>query len=260
MRRLLKFLAQLYPTDWRKRYGVEYEALLEQSTPRARDAFDVLCSAVNMHLTGWDLRRIVFPCAIAGALLATAISFAVPARYVSETVISVTTGPADSSDGPIAPDANVTLRNLMDESLTDASLAAIIQKLDLYPRENLDMSQEDVIHRMRRGIDLRPLARGSGQTAFALRFSDPDPHVAQRVDTELVSVTMASFFHLHPTTTPSPPNTHEVFRVQHAPNLPLVPSSPKRGIFGAGGLFAGIAGGLIIAAITRRHRKMEPAG
>jgi hypothetical protein len=42
MKRMLKLLARLYPAEWRRRYGAEYEALLEEKTPRVRDLFDVL--------------------------------------------------------------------------------------------------------------------------------------------------------------------------------------------------------------------------
>ena len=256
MKRVLKFLARLYPSDWRKRYGVEYEALLEQTRPRARDAFDVLCSAVNMHLTGWDLRRIVLPCAIAGALIAAAISFAVPPRYVSQTVISVTTRTADpKGDTNTQDSADAALRELKDSLLSDTSLAPILQKLDLYPRERTRMSPEDLIHRMRKDINFRQVMSEPGQSAVALQFSYPDPRVAQRVGTELVSVTMASVLRSRINHSSRSPNTQEIFRVEHAPNLPLAPSFPRRGVFGAGGLFAGIAAGLMLTAITRRHRE-----
>jgi hypothetical protein len=33
MKRILKMLARLYPLSWRGRYGVEYEALLDDATP-----------------------------------------------------------------------------------------------------------------------------------------------------------------------------------------------------------------------------------
>ena len=47
MKRILKFLARLYPSGWHNRYGAELDALLEDGKPRTRDAFDVL----------WELSR-----------------------------------------------------------------------------------------------------------------------------------------------------------------------------------------------------------
>jgi hypothetical protein len=34
MKRTMRFLARLYPSSWRKRYGAELDALLEDATPR----------------------------------------------------------------------------------------------------------------------------------------------------------------------------------------------------------------------------------
>lgn len=49
MKRIMKFLARLYPSTWRTRYGAEYEALLDDATPRPRDAFDVAWVAVKLQ-------------------------------------------------------------------------------------------------------------------------------------------------------------------------------------------------------------------
>ena len=60
MKRLLKLLARLYPSAWRNRYGAEYDALLEDTTPRTQDAFNVLWGATKMHLTSHGkIRRMV---------------------------------------------------------------------------------------------------------------------------------------------------------------------------------------------------------
>jgi uncharacterized protein involved in exopolysaccharide biosynthesis len=262
MKRVLKFLALLYPSAWRKRYGVEYEALLDQGMPRARDAFDVLWAAAKMHMTSWGFVRIVLPFAIAGTLIAAAISFAIPPQYVSQTVILVTVGdgaagPKDETIGRDSADAS--LRDLKGTLLSDASLTPIIQKLDLYPRDRTRMPQEGMINQMRRDIYFRPVMKGPGQSAFALQFSYPDPHAAQRVDAELVSAMMESHLRLSMNHSSTTPDRHETFRVEHAANLPLGPSFPQRGVFGAGGLFAGIGGGLILASVMRRHRESVTA-
>ena len=51
MKRILKWLAQLYPAAWRARYGAEYEALLEEREPRVRDVVDVAWGAMKMQMT-----------------------------------------------------------------------------------------------------------------------------------------------------------------------------------------------------------------
>lgn len=257
MKRLLKYLAQLYPSAWRKRYGVEYEALLDQGTPHVRDALDVLWSAVKMHAASKGLRRIVLPCAIAGVLSAAAISFAVPPQYVSQTVISLTTRSANPKVDTQSS-AEASLHEVMNTLLSDASLAPIIQKLNLYQRERTRMSQEELIQRMRKDIYLKPLTHGPGESALALQFSYPDPHIAQQVDTELVSAALSSALRSRINHASLRSDRQELFRVETQASLPQAPSFPKRKTFAACGLFAGIAGGLLLAAVMRRHRARLP--
>ena len=58
MKPALKFLARLYPPSWRKRYGTEFEVLLEDATPSVRDVFDLLCGALKMQITTWSFGKI----------------------------------------------------------------------------------------------------------------------------------------------------------------------------------------------------------
>ena len=83
MKRILKALAQLYPAEWRRRYGAEYEALLEEGQPRLRDIFDVLREAAKMQLTSWSFVRIVLPCALTGILAASLITVVSPSQLMS---------------------------------------------------------------------------------------------------------------------------------------------------------------------------------
>ena len=92
MKSILKVLARLYPAAWRRRYGAEYEALIEDAKPRAGDGFDVAWGATRMWITSRSFARIVLPCALAGTLVAVGISFVRPATYHSRTLITVDTG------------------------------------------------------------------------------------------------------------------------------------------------------------------------
>lgn len=249
MKRLLKILARLYPSDWRKRYGVEYDALLEQGTPRARDAFDVLRAAVEMQVTNWSLVKVVLPCAICGALLTGAISFAISPQYFSRTLIRITVDDevARSKDDTVARDTAIAL---LPDALSETSLAAIIQELNLYPRERVRMSQKDLINQMRKDISIRPVRTGLRQDAFLLQFSYPDPHIVQKVDGELTSAMLTSAFRMRQNHSPSLPAGVETLRLETDASLPQ-PLFPKRGVFGAGGLAAGIAGGLLVVFMRR---------
>ena len=39
---LIRFARRLYPASWRRRYGIEFEALLEDTSLDWRDVLDVL--------------------------------------------------------------------------------------------------------------------------------------------------------------------------------------------------------------------------
>src|SRR5580704_7224096 len=90
MRGILKFLSRLYPSAWRRRYGAEFEALLEDQTLRVQDIFDVLWGAFTMRVTTRSLLQIVLPCGLVGSLVALMIAVSAPPRYMSETVMKVT--------------------------------------------------------------------------------------------------------------------------------------------------------------------------
>ena len=45
--RLIRFASRLYPPSWRRRYEVEFEALLEDAGRDWRDVLDVLLGALK---------------------------------------------------------------------------------------------------------------------------------------------------------------------------------------------------------------------
>jgi uncharacterized membrane protein HdeD (DUF308 family) len=53
MRRLIEFFAKLYPKWWRDRYGVEFDALLEDAGASVQTAFNVFSGAFLMQLRTW---------------------------------------------------------------------------------------------------------------------------------------------------------------------------------------------------------------
>jgi len=247
MRRFLKLLARLYPAEWRRRYGAEYEALLEEGKPRVRDLFDVLWGAFKMQMTMGSFVRIVLVCSLCGALAAVAISFTRPKTYMSQTVISVDTT-ARSID-------RVLLREVED-ALADSTVTSIIQTENLYPRERARMPLNDVVFLVKKNIMLRPEPTGGGKVAFVVQFIYPDPQVAQRVDKRLVSELMAANLRAR-LNDPSGPSM--TFTVRDAADLPQKPFFPRRGVFGVGGLLVGLVGGLIVAAVVGWRRRVTVA-
>jgi hypothetical protein len=50
MKHLIQWAARLYPRAWRKRYGEEFAALLEDTGPQARDTWDIAKEALSMQI------------------------------------------------------------------------------------------------------------------------------------------------------------------------------------------------------------------
>jgi hypothetical protein len=253
MRRILKMLARLYPAAWRERYGAEYEALLDDATPRARDGFDVFWGAMKMRMTARSFVRILLVCSLVGMLGAVGLSFMAPKKYLSETLISVET------PGPQAIDKYLV--GLMNDWLSPEVLTSIIERENLYPGERSRMPMSDVVDLMRKNIMVRPLQKSDGEQAsgFVVEFVYSDPQVAQRVDARLVSGLVAANLHErinNPSGTALPSAT---FAVRYPASLPRRPVFPKRGLFGAGGLLAGLFVGLIGAAVVGWRRRLTVA-
>src|ERR1700687_1695799 len=143
MKRVLRFLIRLYPTWWRRRYGRELEALLEDSGSGSRDAWDLFQGAMEMQMSRWSFGSIVTVCGIAGVALAGVVAFSMPYRYQSTTILKI---PAGSQPAAVAQVA-----------LSRSSLTSIINDRNLYVRERSAAPMEDVVERMRNSIQITPV-------------------------------------------------------------------------------------------------------
>jgi uncharacterized protein involved in exopolysaccharide biosynthesis len=270
MNTLVRWLARLYPAPWRKRYGAEFEALLEDAAPRPRDAFDILWGAFKMRTTTWTFGRITLACALIGVLASVAISFTWPVQYVSEAKIKMTPQQVPDSGGPVATNQLMWDRvaSINQEILSRYVLTTIIQRYDLYPSERTHSPMDDVVENMRKHLVVQPVVPASpGRVipAFAIQFSYPDALVAQRVTTEV----MSRFIDANVTR-----NTNDEIRANHGrlvgslnsdsgmrldpldtPSLPTSPAWPNRVTIAGVGLFAGLLAGLTLAIVIRSRRR-----
>jgi hypothetical protein len=258
MRRILRLLVRLYPLAWRSRYGDEFEALLEDRAPCLLDAFDIFLGALKTQVTSWSFVRVTLASCLLGLVAALGVSFAVPARYDSHTLITVMPGVdvADVQGKNLGQDAaTAELVSIMkDGFLNSEFLASIIQEQNLYPQERSRVSLDAVVNRMRRDIHIRPVQPGYLSrvlTGVDLQFNYSEPHVAQQVDAALASRLMGATLHYREV---SAVRSDLIFSEVNAPSLPQKPSFPNRSEFGAAGLFAGLASGLMLAAVIRMLR------
>jgi hypothetical protein len=248
MKRTMGFLACLYPSSWRKRYGDEFDALLEDATPSARDAFDVFRGALKMQVTTWSFGRIMLAGAVAGILAAAAVSFAFPVHYLSQAVLTLT--PADRST-PADESARRLVNSMEQNVFSREYLTSIIHEHHLYWRERVRMPLDDVIEKMRSDISVRPLAFASpgnpDALSFIIQFDYSDRYIAQHVNEELTSRFIEGGLNARL-------NSNWTFRVPEAPSLPLSPTAPSRKRLAAVSLFAGLLASLTLAVLLRSRR------
>jgi uncharacterized protein involved in exopolysaccharide biosynthesis len=256
MKRAMRAVAWLYPKRWRERYGDEFEALIEDSRGDWRALADVLKGALKMQFTHWGAGRIMTVAAIAGAVIAAAVSFAVPDRWESQAVIKLTPIriPESVGQGEINQGIYDRLQSLEQSIESRAALTTIVNDFGLYPRERSRLPLEDIVEGMRRHIVIAPIANGNASRrsipAFSVRFSYEDPLKAQRVTQELVSRFIEENLRQHLV----PIDAGQRLEILDPPSLPLNPAGPKRVAFAGAGLLAGLTGGFVIAIVRRTRR------
>jgi capsular polysaccharide biosynthesis protein len=241
MRRLLRFVASLYPRSWRQRYGAEFAALLEDVNPDWRTSMDILNGALMMQMNTWNFGKIFLAAGVAGALIAAGISFAIPRQYASQTVLHVA-GPADSAG---ATDA---VFNLAQQTESRKSLTSIIISETLYQQERAKMPMEDLIDKMKSNVRVTPVSgplRDGTPLAFAIGFTYADPTKAQRVTQDLAAAMRENAA-----------GAGQVdLEIDDAASLPQSPVYPNRWIIVMMGLSAGE--GLALALILAFRRRVS---
>jgi capsular polysaccharide biosynthesis protein len=248
MNRLARWTMLLYPARWRRRYGNEVEALVDDAGADARVVADLLQGAVRMQFSTWSFPRLAAVLGLVGMLVGLAFSFLTPVQYVARAEL------------PLAGADSVVFTMQMLESMVTsrASLASVINdpKFDLYRDERKVTPLEDVIQRMRRGIVFRP----HGPKAFAIQFTYPDKAKAQaavqamaeQAAEQLRNSTAASRNHINP-------NAIEVIDPATLPTAPLRPELLPMAL---GGLAAGLLFAVLwqLKSSRRRYLSLSVAG
>jgi hypothetical protein len=247
--RLIRFASRLYPASWRSRYGVEFEALLEDTGRGWRDLFDVLVGALTMQVTKWTFGKVAAAFGVAGALACSGFSFvALPDQYISNCVLRLT--PSDLSGDERATDSSEGfVVRLMQEALSRTSLAGVIVKQGLYQHERAREPMEDVIDRMRHDIRFERLGHTN---AFRVAYRYTDAEQARRAERELINKLMAQnvAFRRADLTEANHRLAYNL-EVLDPASLPQRPSSPNRLLITAIGLAGGLLLGIVAAAVAR---------
>jgi polysaccharide chain length determinant protein (PEP-CTERM system associated) len=126
------------------------------------------------------------------ALVGFALTFIVPPRYVSQTLILVEQQkvPDDYVRPVVVEDITARLASMKEQILSRSRLEPIIERFNLYGTRK--MSMDDRIDEVRKNIDIKPIhsemARTGGLPGFFISYKDSDPHTAQQVCGEIASL------------------------------------------------------------------------
>jgi hypothetical protein len=251
MKPWMRLAARIYPRSWRDRYGTEFQALLDDVKPGWRELLDVTRGALIMRLTSdstyWKLGAIF---ALAGAIMAGGLSFAVADRYVSTAVLKMPSSPRASA--------------IQQELLSRGSLTEIIQRpsLDLYHSERQREPMEDIVALMRRDIQIHQLLKTPDRVSVS--FAYPDKEKARAVTRALVTRMAESNVNASRFRTivwsevealrSVPMPTADNLEVLDPPSVPVRASGPNRLAMMAAGLGSGFILGLLAAAMKRRRQ------
>lgn len=238
MRRWVRIAACLYPAAWRRRYAMEFDAMLDEVDAGWKDVFDILKGAMTMQITSWNFKSILLTFGLIGVAIAAAAAFSIPAEYASTSVLRLT-GDAD-------------LNRTQSDVLSRTSLEQTIVGLDLYKTRRRDTPMENIVQYMRmHDINIRMLHLPAGEkspVAFAITFNYPDAKLAQAVDRALVEKFTAALPRAGALTS---------LVVLDPPTLPAQSSYPNRASFIFIGLFAGLLTGLTVAYALRWRITIE---
>jgi len=246
MKSAVRALVWLYPSSWRKRYGHEFEALLEDAAPSVCDACDIAWGALKMRITKSVFTKIMVAGLGVGVIVATLAFVTAPKHYRSEAFF---TAPSDQLAAHIveALKGNVFFGREFFSSL--------ILKRNLYPGERSRMPMDAVIEEMKRNIRVysSPTVSSGSQDVlkFVMEFEYSDSRIAQEVNEDLVEQFMRALVMRALADPPSMPfNIH----ISDPATVPLKPVEPILARSSAIGLFGGLLTGLALVIFAKLHQ------
>jgi capsular polysaccharide biosynthesis protein len=237
MKRALWLLARLYPVAWRKRYGMEFDALLEDVPHNLRTLLDVFEGAFKMQLKSWSGVRLVAALGVAGIIVAACVSLVLPRQYQSTALIDIA-GPTNRLA------AGDLVNQLLTSVLSRRSLSELINREDLYRSERTRMPMEEVIERLRRDIKIVAMGQASSP-AFQITVTSDSPQHAQIVNQTLISSLMEQH---------ARSGSSATLKLVDPVNKSKSPVSLRYGLIATWGLAGGLVVGLMVALVRHQPR------
>ena len=153
----------------------------QPETPGLRHYFDILRRRQLLFVVPFFL----------GWLAMWGASWVLPPQFKSGTLILVEQPamPKEYVVPNVSENLQERLQSITQQILSRSRLLHIVEELNLYPKERVRVSPDEIVDRMRKNIDVE-LVRGADNriTAFNISYSANDPHIAQEVTSKLTNL------------------------------------------------------------------------
>lgn len=151
-----------------------------------------------------DVRRVIrkswwiIPaCVLAGGGLGLLVATILPKEYTSQTLVLVAkpTVPTEYVRPVVTEDLNRRLASMQEQILSRTRLEPVIEQFGLYHEDRNKVHVEELIDRLRKAIDISPLAPMAGtedrsMPGFSVKVTFDNPQAAQQICTSITSMFM----------------------------------------------------------------------
>ncbi len=134
---------------------------------------------------------------IVGPAIAYGVSLMLPERYTSQTLVLVEQQKVPESyvRSVVTDELNTRLGTMREQILSRARLQPIIERFGLFKDDVGQVSMEDMVGRLRKGIQITPIrpmttSRNNELPGFYISFTASEPRTAQQVCAEITSMFM----------------------------------------------------------------------
>lgn len=138
-----------------------------------------------------EKRWLIAACLVTGWAVGTIVSWILPSRYRSETVILIEQQkvPEHYVESNITADLQQRLQSMSEQILSRTRLLALIERFNLYGGAVKHGNQDVLVDRMRKDINIEMITSGRDQlSAFKVSYSAVTPVLARDVTMELTSL------------------------------------------------------------------------
>lgn len=237
---LTRLALRLYPGWWRRRYGLELEALVEDSARTWRDAADVGKGALVMHFS--DLRSpliLVLACALLGAGTGAIVVAAAPPRIASVFTIGI-------ESSALSPESR--LLELAARAWSDGNLERLVEQFGPYRGPDGRGQAPDALRQFRQDISV---TRATPST-MRVSFSHAGDRTGNLVSDRLAYLMLVEHLRGADASTQGGGTSRagERFRIVDSPRQ--VADRPSLLVVTGAGLGVGLLAGVVLATLRRR--------